>query len=49
MSGTLVDPLAGSQWSQPGVVAGFSTSAPNPALMHYARRLGRFAFVHTNP
>src|SRR6478735_8672585 len=37
MSGTLVDPLAGSQWSQPGVVAGFSTSAPNPALMQYAR------------
>jgi SAM-dependent methyltransferase len=40
MSGTLVDPLAGSQWSQPGVVAGFSTSAPNPALMQYARGPG---------
>lgn len=34
-----MDPLAGSQWSEPGVVAGFSTSAPNPALMQYARRL----------
>ena len=34
-----MDPLAGSQWSQPGVVAGFSTSAPNPELMQYARRV----------
>lgn len=34
-----MDPLAGSQWSEPGVVAGFSTSAPNPALMRYAQRL----------
>jgi SAM-dependent methyltransferase len=39
MSGTLLDPLAGSQWSEPGVVAGFSTSAPNPTLMQYAQRL----------
>lgn len=35
----MIDPLSGSQWSQPGVVAGFSTSAPNQTLMQYAQRL----------
>ena len=33
-----VDPLAGSAWSAPGTVAGFSKSAPNPVLMAYADR-----------
>jgi SAM-dependent methyltransferase len=36
-----VDPLAGSAWSAPGTVAGFSTSAPNPVLMTYASRQRR--------
>jgi SAM-dependent methyltransferase len=31
-----VDPLAGSTWSAPGTVAGFSQSAPNPVLLAYA-------------
>lgn len=35
----MIDPLSGSQWSQPGVVAGFSTSAPNPSLLQYAQRV----------
>lgn len=35
----MIDPLAGSNWSQPGVVAGFSTSTPNQTLMQYAQRL----------
>jgi SAM-dependent methyltransferase len=33
-----VDPLAGSAWSAPGTVAGFSKSAPNRVLMAYAER-----------
>jgi SAM-dependent methyltransferase len=33
-----VDPLAGSSWSAPGTVAGFSRSAPNAVLMAYANR-----------
>jgi SAM-dependent methyltransferase len=33
-----MDPLAGSAWSEPGTVAGFSQSAPNPMLMQYAAR-----------
>ena len=33
-----VDPLAGTAWSAPGTVAGFSKSAPNPVLMAYADR-----------
>jgi len=40
-----MDPLAGSQWSTPGTVAGFSRSAPNAVLMKFAdeelRRSGR--------
>ena len=39
-----MDPLAGSQWSTPGCVAGFAQSAPNAVLMAYAaeelRRIG---------
>jgi SAM-dependent methyltransferase len=31
-----MDPLAGSQWSDPGTVAGFAKSAPNAVLMTYA-------------
>ena len=31
-----MDPLAGSQWSAPGTVAGFAQSAPNAVLMTYA-------------
>ena len=31
-----MDPLAGSQWSAPGTVAGFAKSAPNAVLMHFA-------------
>jgi SAM-dependent methyltransferase len=31
-----VDPLAGSQWSAPGTVAGFGQSAPNAVLMTFA-------------
>lgn len=30
------DPLAGSPWSEPGTVAGFVQSAPNPVLMQLA-------------
>ena len=36
-----VDPLAGSAWSAPGTVAGFSKSPPNPVLMAYADRQRR--------
>ena len=40
-----MDPLAGSQWSAPGTVAGFAQSAPNAVLMTFAeeerRRAGR--------
>lgn len=32
------DPLAGSNWSDLGTVAGFSRSAPNPELIRYAAR-----------
>jgi SAM-dependent methyltransferase len=35
----MIDPLSGSQWSQPGVVAGFSTSGPNQSLLQYAQRV----------
>ncbi len=31
-----MDPLAGSQWSAPGTVAGFAKSAPNAVLMRFA-------------
>jgi SAM-dependent methyltransferase len=31
-----MDPLAGSQWSAPGTVAGFAKSAPNAVLMTFA-------------
>jgi SAM-dependent methyltransferase len=31
-----MDPLAGSQWSAPGTVAGFARSAPNAVLMRFA-------------
>ena len=31
-----MDPLAGSQWSTPGTVAGFARSAPNAVLMTFA-------------
>ena len=40
-----MDPLAGSQWSAPGTVAGFAHSAPNAVLLKFAeedlRRHGR--------
>ena len=40
-----VDPLAGSSWSSPGTVAGFSQSPPNAVLLTFAeeelRRIGR--------
>ena len=40
-----MDPLAGSQWSTPGTVAGFARSAPNAVLMTFAeqelQRVGR--------
>jgi SAM-dependent methyltransferase len=32
-----MDPLAGSQWSAPGTVAGFAQSAPNAVLMAFAK------------
>jgi SAM-dependent methyltransferase len=31
-----MDPLAGSSWSAPGTVAGFSQSLPNDTLIHFA-------------
>ncbi|MGD8319118.1 MAG: class I SAM-dependent methyltransferase [Gemmatimonadota bacterium] len=31
-----MDPLAGSNWSDPGTVTGFSRSPPNPVLMGFA-------------
>lgn len=34
-----MDPLAGSAWSEPGTVAGFSRSAPNARLIDYARQV----------
>jgi SAM-dependent methyltransferase len=34
-----VDPLAGSLWSAPGTVAGFSNSPPNGVLMRFAEGL----------
>ena len=37
-AGSVVDPLAGSQWTAPQTVAGFAKSAPNPVLMDYAAR-----------
>jgi len=40
-----MDPLAGTPWSAPGTVSGFSTAAPNEVLMAFARaelaKLGR--------
>jgi SAM-dependent methyltransferase len=30
------DPLAGSSWSEPGTVAGFAQSSPNPVLVRFA-------------
>ena len=33
-----MDPLAGSPWSAPRIVAGFASSAPNQALMQWAAR-----------
>ena len=39
-----MDPLAGSQWSASGTVAGFASSAPNTVLMKFAEEeLRRFA------
>jgi SAM-dependent methyltransferase len=32
------DPLAGSAWSTPAIVAGFARSSPNEALLRFARR-----------
>src|SRR5262245_20347944 len=40
------DRLAGSAWSEPGTVAGFVRSTPNPTLIEYAR--GTLANVRTN-
>lgn len=41
---SIVDPLAGSQWSASGTVAGFASSAPNTVLMKFAgEELRRFA------
>jgi len=34
-----VDPLAGTPWSSPSTVAGFSRSEPNAVLMNYAARV----------
>lgn len=34
-----MDPLAGSAWSEPGTVAGFSRSAPNATLIQYAQQV----------
>ena len=31
-----MDPLAGTPWSAPSTVEGFTRSEPNPVLMHYA-------------
>jgi len=33
-----MDPLAGSQWSAPGTVAGFARSAPNDVLVGFATK-----------
>ena len=38
-----MDPLAGSQWSAPGTVAGFAKSAPNAVLMTFAEEERRRA------
>ncbi|MBK9240272.1 MAG: class I SAM-dependent methyltransferase [Acidobacteria bacterium] len=32
-----MDPLAGTPWSAPGTVSGFSTASPNEVLMAFAR------------
>jgi SAM-dependent methyltransferase len=32
-----MDPLAGTNWSDPGTVSGFARSAPNEVLMRFAR------------
>src|SRR6266568_4144565 len=43
-----MDPLAGSQWSAPGTVAGFAKSAPNAVLMKFAeKQLRRAAITRT--
>jgi SAM-dependent methyltransferase len=34
-----MDPLAGSSWSEPGTVAGFTQSPPNDTLLRYAAGL----------
>ena len=34
-----MDPLAGTPWSLPATVGGFSSGQPNPVLMAYAREL----------
>jgi len=36
--GDHIDRLSGTPWSEPGTVAGFAQSAPNPQLVHYAAR-----------
>jgi SAM-dependent methyltransferase len=36
-----MDPLAGSSWSAPGTVAGFSQSLPNDTLIHFAAQVLR--------
>ncbi|MEO7273325.1 MAG: methyltransferase domain-containing protein [Vicinamibacterales bacterium] len=33
----MIDPLAGSAWSEPGTVSGFERSAPNQVLLEFAR------------
>lgn len=40
-SRNLIDPLAGSAWSDPGTVAGFAKAEPNARLLEYAAGLLR--------
>jgi SAM-dependent methyltransferase len=41
-----MDPLAGSSWSTPSTVAGFSQSPPNESLLAFAERERRHAALH---
>jgi len=44
--GSGVDPLAGSSWSTPSTVAGFSQSPPNETLVAFAERERQHAAPH---
>ena len=45
--GKCMPPVTSSAWVDPGTVASFATSAPNPQLIEYARRQCRGPFTST--